>query len=178
LAGQQIGAGSFSDAQDRSLQANLAAQGIGAQGFENAQSRALQDLTSQRQQQLGLLGFATPLAAQDYLDLAQQREAGSVYDQYSQAQLSDEINRFNQQQNQPGANLDALLARLNGLRTATGPAVAPTQQPNYLAAGLGGAIAGNELFGQRVPSPYTPYNGAGGGLSSDQALAYSLGGLF
>ncbi len=147
LQGQQIGAGSFDAAQGRNLSANLNAQNIGAQGFESAQGRQLSDIQSQRQNQLGMLGFATPLAAQDYLDLQQQRDAGSVYDQYGQAQLSDQVNQFNQQQNAPGANLDALLSRLGMLKNSTGPAMPPTQQPNYLAAGIGGALAGRELFG-------------------------------
>jgi hypothetical protein len=154
LQGQQIGAGAFDAAQGRNLQAGLNAQNIGAQGFENAQSRGLSDIQSQRQNQLGMLGFATPLAAQDYMDLQAQRDAGGVYDQYAQNQLSDQVNQFNQQQNVPGANLDALLSRLGMLKNSTGPAMPPTQQPNYLAAGIGGALAGRELFG--TSSPKTP----------------------
>lgn len=154
LAGQQIGAGSFNDAQGRNLSANLNAQNIGAQGFENNQNRALQDINSQRQQQLGLLGFSTPLAAQDYLDLQQARDAGGAYDQFNQAQLSDTVNRFNQQQQQPYNNLQTYLANLNGLKSATGPAQQPVQPPNYLSAGLGGALLGSQLFPQKTPQPY------------------------
>lgn len=175
LQGQQIGAQSFNDAQGRGLTARLAAQNIGAQGFENSQNRQLTDINAQRQQQLGLLGFATPLAAQDYMDLQAQRDAGGQYDQYAQAQLSDRVNQFNQQQNAPGANLDALLARLNGLKSATGPAMAPTQQPNYIAAGLGGALAANELF-PRTPAP-APAPATSGGFGSSNLSLFGSGGV-
>lgn len=178
LAGQNIGAQGFENAQSRNLQANLAGQQIGAQGFENSQNRMLSDLTSQRQLQQNLLGYASPLAAQDYLDLAQQQQAGGQLDAYAQAQLSDTVNRFNQQQQQPYLNLQTYLNNLNGLKSATGPAVQPTQSPNYLSAGLGGALLGSSLFPQKTASPYQPYMGQGGGLSADQALQYSLGGLF
>lgn len=161
--GQQqlgIGAQGFESGQDRGLQARLAAQGIGAQGYESGQNRALTDIGQQRALQQGLLGYATPLAAQDYLDLAQQREAGGAYDAYAQAQLSDEVARFNAQQAAPQANLDAYLARLQGLKNSTGPAVQPQQPPNYLAAGLGGALAAKELFPYQRPaapvSTFTP----------------------
>lgn len=162
--GQQqlgIGAQGFESGQDRSLQARLSGQNIGAQGFENSQSRALADLTAQRGNQTNLLGFATPLAAQDYMDLQAQREAAGQYDSQAQAQLSDQVSRYNQNALQPYANLDDFLSRLNGLKSATGPAMAPTQNPNYLAAGLGGALAARELFPGAAPKA-SPAPAAGG----------------
>ncbi len=146
--GQQqmgIGAQSYESAQDRGLQAGLQGQQIGAQGYENAQSRQLSDINSQRQMQQNLLGYASPLAAQDYLDLSQQQMVGQQYDQQNQAQLSDQVNQFNQAQMQPQQNLDSYLSRITGMMgnqgttTQTGTA----QSPNYLSAGLGGAMLGS-----------------------------------
>lgn len=178
LAGQQIGAQGFESAQGRNLQANLAGQQIGAQGYENSQNRLLSDITNQRGLQQNLLGYASPLAAQDYLDLAQQQQAGGQLDAYSQAQLSDKVNQFNQQQQQPYQNLQTYLNNLNGLKSATGPAVQPAQSPNYLSAGLGGALLGSSLFPQQQTqqaqqpfmgnlnlSPYLSYGGLFGGGS-------------
>jgi hypothetical protein len=154
LAGQSIGAQGYENARSQQLQAGLAGQQIGAQGYENAQSRQLSDLTSQRSLQQNLLGYATPLAAQDYADIAQQRDVGNAYDQQSQAQLSDTINRFNQQQQRPYANLDSYIARLTGLAGGTAPLPTQAPQPDYLSAGLGGALLGSQFFGGQKMANY------------------------
>jgi hypothetical protein len=154
LAGQNIGAQGFENARAQQLQAGLAGQQIGAQGYENAQSRQLSDLTNQRSLQQNLLGYATPLAAQDYADIAQQRDVGNAYDQQSQAQLSDTINRFNQQQQRPYANLDSYIARLTGLAGGTAPLPTQAPQPDYLSAGLGGALLGSQFFGGQKMANY------------------------
>lgn len=151
LNAQNIGAQSFDAGQSRNLQANLAAQNIGAQGYENAQSRALSDLTAQRQLQQNLLGYTSPLAAQDYLDLAQMQQAGQVYDTQNQAQLSDQVNRFNQQQQAPQNNLNNYLQQLIGLSGRAGQVQQPQPGTNYLSAGLGGALLGSALFPRQAP---------------------------
>lgn len=167
LAGQQIGAGSFENAQGRQLQANLAGQQIGAQGFENAQNRQLSDLTAQRQMQQGLLGYASPLAAQDYLDLAQLQGAGQMYDSQNQAQLNDQIARWDYQQNRPGMALDSLLARLSGMPGSTQTTQLPNQNRNVGAGLLGGGLAGSQL---------APLLGVSGPVGI--GLGALLGGLF
>jgi hypothetical protein len=168
LAGQQIGAQGFENAQSRGLQAGLAGQQIGAQGFENAQNRQLSDLTAQRQMQQGLLGYASPLAAQDYMDLAQLQGAGQMYDTQNQAQLNDQINRFNYEQNRPGMALDSLLARLSGMPGSTQTTQLPTQYRNAAGGAMGGALAGAQL-GSVIPGLGTGIGALAGGL---------LGGLF
>lgn len=149
-----IGANSFEANQNRALQAGLQGQQIGAQGYENAQTRQLSDLTSQRGLQQNLLNFASPLAAQDYLDLAQQQGVGQQYDAYNQAQLNDQVGKWNYDQQAPQNALNAYIAQLQGLKGAT-THVPPAQQPNYLAAGLGGAMLGSQLF----PGGYGTANG-------------------
>jgi hypothetical protein len=145
LAGQGIGAQGFENARAQQLQAALQGQQIGAQGFEGAQNRALSDLSSQRNYMQGLLGYASPLAAQDYMDLAQLQGAGQAYDTQNQAQLNDQINRWNYTQNAPGMALDSLLQRLSGLPGSTQTTQLPTQYRNAGAGALGGALAGSQL---------------------------------
>lgn len=163
LSGQQIGAQGFENAQNRQLQAGLAGQQIGAQGYENAQNRQLSDLSSQRNYLQGLLGYASPLAAQDYMDLAQLQGAGQMYDTQNQAQLNDQINRFNYDQNAPGMALDSLLARLSGMPGSTQTTQLPTQYRNAGAGALGGALAGAQL-GSVVPGIGTGIGALAGGL--------------
>ncbi len=136
---------SFDAQQGRQLQAGLAGQQIGAQGYEQGQNRALSDLTAQRQMQSSLLGYASPLAAQDYLDLQQLQGAGQAYDMQSQAELNDRINQFNYGQNAPGMNLDAYIQRLTGMPGSTSTTQLPTQYRNQTAGALGGAMAGGQL---------------------------------
>lgn len=167
LAGQQIGAQGYESAQSRALQAGLAGQQIGAQGYESERDRMLNDLTNQRQNQLGMLGYASPLAAQDYMDLEQMRSVGQSYDTQNQARLTDEIGRFNQQANRPYANLDSYLARLGSL-AGTGSNLQVQGNGAYqnpLAAGVGGALLFQQLFGGgegKSANPTDAYNYRGG----------------
>jgi hypothetical protein len=125
--------------------------------------RMLGDLNSQRGLQQNLLGFASPLASQDYVDISQQRDAGAFYDAQEQARLD-----------QPSNNLDAYLNRLGGLAGKAGQIMPSTPRPNYLAAGLGGAILGRELFPGNPPQS----DGAGyrDGYTPWQPLKYSFSG--
>jgi len=145
LAGQQIGAQGYENLQNRQLQAGLQGQQIGAQGYENAQNRQLQDLTSQRGFQQNLLGYASPLAAQDYADLAAQQGVGQAYDAQSQAQLTDAINRFNTNANAPGQALNDYINRLQGIHGGSTP-VPPAYQQNVVGTALGGALLGQQLY--------------------------------
>lgn len=167
LAGQQIGAQGFENAQSRQLQAGLAGQQIGAQGYENAQNRALTDIASQRQMQQGLLGYASPLAAQDYLDMSQLLNAGQMYDQQNQANLNDQIARWDYSQNAPGMALDSLIQRLSGMPGSTQTTQLPNQHKNVGAGALGGALAGSQL---------APLLGIGG--PAGIGIGALLGGLF
>jgi hypothetical protein len=164
----RIYAPAYESERNRQSDFTMQQQGIGAQGYESGQNRALADLTSQRGLQQNLLGYASPLAAQDYMDIAMQRDAGSTYDDRAQSQLE-----------QPQRNLDTYISRLSGLAGRAGQPMSPVQPPNYLTAGLGGAMLGAQLFPPRErASTYTPYMGAGGGIGADDALRRSIGGLF
>ena len=150
-----IGANAFEAAQGRDLQARLNAQQIGAQGFESGQNRALTDLTAQRGLQQNLLSFASPLAAMDYQDIAQLRDAGATRDTFAQAQLSDQVQRFNQQALQPEQNLDAFINRIGAMPGSQTTQQLPPQFTNPAAGALGGAMMGAQL-GSMFTRPQTP----------------------
>lgn len=159
LQGQQLGASGFESAQQRQLQAGLAGQQIGAQGYENAQTRSLQDLLSQRSNQLGLLGYASPLAEQDYRDLSALRGVGSEVEGQAGRIIDDNVSRWDFEQNRPEQTLDQYLARISGNMGSTTTINTPTTR-NRTAGALGGAMAG---------APLGPWGMLGGAV---------LGGLF
>lgn len=158
-----IGASGFENAQNRQLQAGLQGQQIGAQGFENAQSRALQDLMGQRSNQLGMLGYASPLAEQDYRDLSALRGVGAEVEGQTGRIIDDNVARWDFEQNRPGMALDQYLGRISGNMGNTQTINLPKQYSNRGAGALGGAMAGGQMFNNN------PWAMLGGGL---------LGGLF
>lgn len=167
-----IGATGYENAQSRGLSAFEGAQGRQMQSAENAQDRQLSDISQQRSLQQGLLGAVLPLANQDYTDLEQLGKVGSGYDAYNQGVLTDEINRYNQNQARPYQALDDYIRRLTTMQgnTGTQTTTGPGAQSNVLGSAIGGGLLGSQLFGQ---------NGIFGksGISSDEALKYSLGGF-
>jgi hypothetical protein len=141
-----IGSGAFENQQGRQLQAGLQGQNIGAQGFENAQQRGLSDVASQRGFMDSLLGYASPLAAQDYMNLSQLQNAGANQDLYAQQTIDDARARYDYGQNQPGQTVDDYIRRLTGLQGTNG--VQTTSQPlyqNQWANALGTAMMFQQL---------------------------------
>jgi hypothetical protein len=111
---------------------------------------------TERQLQQGVLGQATGLANQDYVDLAQLRGVGSDIEglarEYQQA---------------PQQALDQYLGRVGGI-----PAGSTTTTPLYrnsTGAALGGALVGSQI-GSSVSS--NPYAGLFGGIAGGLAGYY------
>lgn len=103
---------------------------------------------AERNRQQGVLGQATGLANQDYVDLAQLRGVGS-----------DVEGLAREYQQAPQQALDQYLGRVGGI-----PAGSTTSSPLYrnsTGAALGGALLGSQL-GSSVSS--NPYAGLFGGL--------------
>jgi hypothetical protein len=141
------------------IEGNLSRQLASTQG--NA-DRTAQLLDSERQRQLGLLGFIPTLANQGYTDAAQLLGAGSLLD--SRAQMEAD---------RSGANLDQLLTRLGSIVPMFGGQQSMTSPlySNPLAGFAGGALLGQQLapsigalppFGRRDPvgwmqSPNDPF---------------------
>lgn len=141
LQGQSIGANTYDQQQAQALQAGLAGQSIGAQGFENAHQRQLSDIQSQRSFMDSLLGYSSPLAAQDYMDLSQLQGAGAAQDFYNQQTIDDSRARYDYGQNQPGQQMDDYIRRLTGLAGNYGTQTQNTPQyQNSAANALGYAM--------------------------------------
>lgn len=121
------------------------------------------DAASQFGQQFDLnaLGMLPGLDNQRRAGNADALAAGGVLDQYGQAQLSDQVNRWNYNQNQPFANIERYLAMVGGNAGTTQTA---SQSQNQGANVLGGALTGLGIYNQFAGS-----GGAG-------ALGNSLGG--
>lgn len=134
---------------ERNRMANYAGQqlGIGATGYENAQSRQLSDLQSQRANNLSALSAIPSLQQSGYYDWQQLANVGAAQEALTGRYQQDAQNRWNYEQQAPGANLDAYLARINGVR---GGEQSSQTTPYYSSTGgnvLGGALAGAGLGG-------------------------------
>lgn len=126
-----------------------------------AQNMAYSNYGDERQRQMQVLGMAPQLAAQDYADFNALAGVGDARRQQAQAELQDQVNRFNFEQNQPADKLAKYMALVGGGQFgSTGTDTRPVFS-NPLAEGLGLATGaaglGNMLFGK--PSAFS-----GGGL--------------
>lgn len=116
--------------------------------YENERSRQLSDLTSQRANQTGLLGYVNPLAQADYQDLAALRGVGAEQEDLAGRLITDAQSRYNFEQQRPENALNTYLARINGQNLGTTQTTQlPDVQRNPAAGALGGALAGSSLFG-------------------------------
>ena len=104
---------------------------------------------SERNRQQQAVNQAIPLANQDFADIGRLGDVGAAVEGQAGNVIQDRVNRFNFDQNAGDQNLDQFLNRTG----ATAPAFGDTQsisQPVFRNRGLGalgGALAGNELFG-------------------------------
>lgn len=102
--------------------------------------------------------LAPTLAGQDYQDIGQLAAAGGQREEMSQAQLADQVNRFNFQQQAPANNLAQYLAFISGNYGGTSTTTQPIYR-NTLASSLGGGLAGGQI-GSMFGSQYAPYGAA------------------
>jgi hypothetical protein len=72
------------------------------------------DYGAERGRQQNALTQAAPLAAQDYLDIAQEAQAGALREGQAGAELQDQINRFNFEQNAPKNALQQYMSIIGG----------------------------------------------------------------
>ena len=137
---------------------------------ENTLGRNLTDMSSkmayanyqqERQNQLDMARQAGMMAQQDYNDLNKLMAVGGAREGLEQAQLQDQINRYNFEQNRPWDQL----ARYSGLVSGGYGSQQQTGTPLYSNPGanfLGGALGGAQLGGLTGMNPML---GAGlGGL--------------
>lgn len=115
-----------------------------AQGLTNAYAPyALQQYQGERQMQQGAAGMAPAAAATDYTDLAALQGVGTARDTYGQNVLSDQVNRFDANQNRAYDNLSRYMSLLYGNPARSQTTSQPSSGFNWggLLGGAVGAIA-------------------------------------
>ena len=132
----------------------------GSPAYSEATARALadavapyvfQNYTSERANMAKAAGNAPALAQADYGDIAALANVGSQRDARAQAQLQDQVNRWNFDQNKDAARLAQYLSMIQGNYGSTGTntqiARTPGTDPLTLALGaiFGGADAASKL---------------------------------
>jgi hypothetical protein len=135
-----------------------------------AQNMAFANYNDERTRQMQALGMAPAMAAQDYADFNALAGVGDARRQQSQAELQDQVNRWNFEQNTPAEKLAKYMALVGGGQFgSTGTDTRPVFS-NPLAEGLGLATGaaglGNMLFGR------------GGGLTAPGLLRGANGNIF
>ena len=132
---------------------DIARQLSGAQALNQA------DL-ARMQRQIGAAQMAPGMAELDYRDAERLAKVGSAREGQAQAELQDQINRFNFQENRDAQKLRDFMALLRG-GTVGSNEIQPVFR-NPLASGLGGALGGAQLGGMAGFNPM--YGAIGGGL--------------
>lgn len=138
--------------------ARLQAQEFGTQlsGLNALGTLSGQDLA----RRMSAAQLAPQFADLDYRGAERLAAVGSAREQQAQAELQDQINRFNFQENRDAQKLRDFMALLRG-GTVGSNEIQPVFR-NPLASGLGGALGGAELGGMAGFNPM--YGAIGGGL--------------
>jgi len=108
---------------------------------------AYQDYAAQQSRMDQAAQFAPHLAREDYFDLDRLYAAGGARQQQGQAELSDEVRRFYEEQNrqlkalQEQAGLTVPIAGLGGTQTST-----TSQSANPLTTAIGAGMTGASMF--------------------------------
>ena len=104
----------------------------------------------ERDRQLTAAGGAPAMAAADYTDPTQLLNIGGQQQQQNQAQLSDQVNRFNFDQNRPWNNLARYQSMIQGNYGQQGTTTSTSTTPyftNPTGNILGGILGAGSLFG-------------------------------
>ena len=122
---------------------NIGTQLTGAQGLgQNFQGAA--------GQQLSALGLAPQIGNMSYQQAGALQDAGQTTQGLNQQAITDAMNRWNYQQQQPYQNLQNYMQNIQGNYGSQGTSTSPyyqNQTANLLAEGLGGTSILNNLFG-------------------------------
>jgi len=117
-------------------------------GLQGAQS----GFDAERQRMMGAAGMAPGMAQADYQDLSQLGQVGAAYEGQGQAELQDQINRYNFEQQAPRDALQQYMATIGGGSYGNSQTTSQPIYSNPFGEGLGMAstaagIAGN-LWGK------------------------------
>lgn len=100
-----------------------------------------------RNRQQNSLQYASPLAQQDYTDIAALRGVGQEVEGQAGQVIDDNVNRFNYEQQAPQQQLDQYLGRISGQQGQTSTTQLPPQYQNRTAGAAGGALLGSQYGG-------------------------------
>jgi hypothetical protein len=103
---------------------------------------------AERNRQTQALSFASPLAEADYRDLAALQGVGQTIEGKTGEIISDNVSRWNYDQQRPANALDDYLRRISGNIGSTSTTQLPDVTRNRTTGGLGGALAGYQLGDQ------------------------------
>lgn len=120
------------------------------------------DYAAERNRMQGAIGMAPTIANQDYVDANAVLNAGGVYQNQSQANLTDTYNRFLEQRDYPRQQLNILGQGLGMNFGGTQTTNAPSNS-NVAGGAMGGALAGAQL-GSIFPGIGTGIGAAGGAV--------------
>lgn len=139
--------------------ANISNQAGAAQNLFNAGDTA-------NQRAMGLAALAPTLDSAQYMPFQQLLNVGQSYENQTQTELTDAANRWQQQQQQPFAQLQAYADMVNGVSKGygTNTSISPTKKASALQSGVGGAAGGAALGSMIFPGVGTALGALGGGL--------------
>lgn len=148
----------------QALQAGLYSQNqqLGAANYGASQNLDLNALQGAQTNQLRADALAPQAANQDYTDASQLAQVGAQQESLSQQQLTDQMNRYNYNQNIGQQQLNNYMSLIQGNYGGTADTTGTTAPTNRLLTSIGGAASGAGLASLAGAS-YAPY-GAGAGL--------------
>tara|TARA_R110000744_G_scaffold107013_1_gene203419 strand:- start:153 stop:1040 length:888 start_codon:yes stop_codon:yes gene_type:complete len=129
-------------------QRNQAENTLGRNLTDMSSKMAYANYNSERDRQNAMIGAAPGLAQSDYSDMNKLMAVGGAREGQSQAQLSDQINRFNFEQNRPWEQLAKYSGMVGGGFGSTTTEATPLYSnpgANFLSGALGGAQIGNMM---------------------------------
>ena len=103
---------------------------------------AYNNYADERQNQIRGMLFAPELANQDYIDINALGQAGEGFDQYNQALINADLQKFNYDQSKDWNYLNDYIGLLNGAVGGSTTTTAPIQRPNVFTGTAGGALTG------------------------------------
>ena len=129
-------------------QRNTAENTLGRNLTDMSSKMAYANYAQERQNQLDMAGQSGAMAQQEYGDLNKLMAVGAAREGLEQAQLGDQIQRFNFEQNRPWdqlARYSGLVSGGYGSQQETGTPIYSNPGANFLSGALGGATIGNMM---------------------------------
>lgn len=124
----RLGSGAYADVLSRNL-------------AELSGNMAYQNYAAERGRQLSATALAPSLAQADYGDYQQLANVGAARESQAQAQLQDQVNRYNYEQNLPGQKLARYMGLISGGTFGTDTTSSQPVYSNNAANFLGGGLA-------------------------------------